>query len=52
MACEHALSRFGQRGQNRFRGNARTSESRRHLFAEMLKTLLLWQKNEPIAQTQ
>ena len=52
MARKDALPRFGQRRQNCFWRKASTGESRAYLSAEMLKTLLLWQKNEAVPQTQ
>jgi hypothetical protein len=52
MARKDALSRFRQRGQNCFWRKTGTRESRSYLFAEMFKTLLLWQKNETVSQTQ
>src|ERR1700694_2587514 len=52
MARKDALSRFRQRGQNCFWSQASTRESRSYPLAEMFKTLLLWQKNETVSQTQ
>ncbi len=52
MARKDTLSCFRQRCQDCFRRKPSTRESRSYLFAEMLKPLLLWQKNEAISQTQ
>jgi hypothetical protein len=52
MPRKDVPSRFRQCGQNCFWRKASTRESRSYLFAEMFKTLLLWQKNETVSQTQ
>lgn len=52
MARKDTLSRFRQRRQNCFWLEASTRESRAHMFAKTVETLLLWQKNEAVPQTQ
>lgn len=52
MARKDALPRFRQRRQNCIWRKASTGESRAYLFAEILKTLLLGQKNEAVPQAQ
>ena len=52
MARKDALPRFRQRRQNCIWRKASNGESRAYLFAEMLKTLLLRQKNEAVPQAQ
>jgi hypothetical protein len=52
VACKDALSRFGQRLKKFLWRKAGTRESRAYLFAEMLKSLLLGQKDKAVSQTQ